>query len=756
MELAQYLERREALIRDAVPGIEPARRLALLTDEMLDALACDSCALIPPKTRWALVALGGYGAGALLPASDLDLLVVTDGTPARLKPFIEALLYPLWDAGLKVGHQVRDQRDQLRATREDLATLTAALTGRHIAGDDGLTGTVLNACARDAKKRSGQVLEALAQRPREGSAYLLEPDLKEGAGGRRDYDELTWTAAVLAGAPCSGPQGLVKHAMLAPDELDRLQDAADAVSSARWELQSAGAGQRMTLEAAADLSTDPARVQAALADTHHLLNFVRRRVRATPEPPRGTPDAEALFELVNSGESGRERIEELAWGERLEHLTPGLAALMPLRRPGLAHTLTVGAHCVAAACAVPALVSRERSEAPAAGLVHPVTDSRIIVAAALVHDIGKRDPGPGHPERGESAARDAALRLGLDEHGAAAAAVLVRNHLLLAETATRCDLDDEDAMLAAAETLGRQDLLAPLHVLTIADSMATGPGAWNEWTAALIGKLVARLDVALSPQVDGAGIAASARRVRESGLAALPSDARTERAFVSDAPLRYLAGRRVEQVLDQARLVAQLAEDRAPGAHALRVDPGPLEGSFVLTVVTPDRHALLATVAGVMALAGLDILSVDAMVTRSGIAVDTFTVRSATLARVTEETWSRFERLLAAALRDRLAIGVRLTERGRHYRTGSTGIDRVDVLPGDPYAAALRIRATDRPGLLYDIARAMADSGLEIRSMTATTRWNAADDVFRVTDANGEVPEEGLIGMLRMRLRELG
>ena len=53
-------------------------------------------------------------------------------------------------------------------------------------------------------------------------------------------------------------------------------------------------------------------------------------------------------------------------------------------------------------------------------------------------------------------------------------------------------------------------------------------------------------------------------------------------------------------------------------------------------------------------------------------------------------------------------------------------------------------------------ARAMADSGLEIRSMTATTRHGTADDVFRVTDSGGELPEEGLLGMLRMRLRELG
>jgi len=756
VELADYLERREALIRDAVPGIEPARRLALLTDDMLAQLARAASSQVPAKTSWALVALGGYGAGALLPGSDLDLLVLTDGSPSQLKPFVEAILYPLWDAGLKLGHQVRDRRDQLRATREELATLTSALTGRFVAGDEQLAREVLHACARDSAKRERAVLDEIQGRPREGSPYLLEPDLKEGAGGRRDYDELTWTAAVLTGTVQSDPRKLVGLGIIGGEELGRLEAAASLTAAARWELQKAGAGQLMTLDLAAELGTDPQLVQNALADTHHLLELARRRTRHADVAPTAPLQAQELFRLAGQGDEGRVMIESLAWSGRLEHLTPGIASLMPLRRPGLAHTLSVGAHCVAAACAISSIGTTIDAGSVAAASARAIADKRTLIAAALVHDIGKTLPGPGHAERGEPDAYDAALRLGLAKDEARSAASLVRNHLLLVETATRCDLDDEDAMLAAAEALGRQDLLAPLHLLTIADSMATGPGAWNEWTAALIGKLVTRLDVALSPEVDGAGIAAAARHVRESSLAALAPHATAERAFVTDAPLRYLAGREVKRVLEQANLVAQLAEERMPGAHVLRVDPGPLDGSFVLTVAARDRHGLLATIAGVMALSGLDILAVDALATGAGVALDTFTVRSATLAHVSDETWSRFERLLDAALRDRLSIGVRLTERRRHYHSGSTGIDRVDVLPGDPYAAALRIRATDRPGLLYDIARAMADSGLEIRSMTATTRWNTADDVFRVTDASGDVPEEGLIGMLRMRLRELG
>lgn len=756
MELATYLEQRDALIRDAVPGTDPARRLARLTDEMLVTLALNAEALVPAKARWALMALGGYGAGALLPASDLDLLLITDAAPSSLKPFVEAILYPLWDAGLKVGHQVRTSRDQTRAVREELATLTAALTGRRLVGDPALGTDALAACARDARKRSKDVLTLMRARPRPASPYLLEPDLKEGAGGRRDFDELTWIAAVLSGSPQAGPEALVEHKVLDEAALQQVRDAAETVTAARWELQAVGGGQLMSLDIAEDLRVDAASVQAALADTFHLLNDVRRRTAGARAAHAAPPSAADVFAMALKGELELPRLEELAWRGDLEHLIPGIAALMPLRRPGLAHTLTVGAHCLKATCAISRIGTDIDAGPVAARSAQSVTDPRALVAAALTHDVGKRIAGPGHAERGEGEARAAASLLGLDERACDTVALLVRHHLLLVETATRSDLDDEDAILSAAGVLGDRELLGPLHLLTIADSMATGPGAWNEWTATLIGKLVTRLDAALSPDVDGAGISAAAQVTRAAALERLPEQAVNERAFIRDAPLRYLADREPDVVVEHAALVGQLVEERAPGAHAVRIDVGPLEHTYNLTVAVRDRHGLLATLAGVMALAGLDILAVEAVGTRSGIALDTFTVSSATLAPIGTDNWSRLERLLEVALRDRLAIGVRLNERRRHYRASSMGIDRVEVLANDPYAAVVRIRATDRAGLLYDIARAMAESGLEIRSMTATTRHDTADDVFRVTDANGQVPEEGLLGMLRMRLRELG
>jgi [protein-PII] uridylyltransferase len=755
--MQRYLSAREELVRAAVPGIPSARRLARLTDEHLADLAEASASRhLGRRTRWTLIALGGYGSGALLPGSDLDLLVISNASSATLKPFAEDVLYPLWDAGLEVGHQVRSRRDQTRAVREDMKTLTSTLTGRVIAGDQDLGIGVLRDCAAGAGKRVASVMAELHERERPGSPYLLEPDLKEGAGGRRDFDELTWTAAVLTGAPQSDPSALVSLGLLSAEQLARLQSAADVIAAARWELDLMGASQPMTLDVADELETSPQEVQRALEDTYHILAQTRRRVLQRGGIDTGSMSSVEVTALLETGLDGLPALEEAIWAGRLETLVPGLADLMALRRPGVAHQLTVGAHC----CYAAALV-REISAGHTGGeAVHrsaaEIDDLRPVALTALVHDIGKETPGPGHAERGASTAYSAARAFGLDD-AADTMASLVRHHLLLPETASREDLDDEDAVLRVAEELGDRTLVAPLHVLTAADSIATGPTVWTEWHAALIGKLVARLDSALSDDVDGAGIATLAENTRDQALELSNGEDPHVAEFIRAAPMRYLAIREPEDVVADAGLVAEVRRAPAAEAHAVDVRLGPIRDSYRVTIAARDIPGLLATISGALALTGLDILSVEAHRGGPDVALDTFTVRSATRATPGPETWDKLERTLHQALLGSTAIGVRLAERRRDYRQEPRVAPSVDIQTDDAFAAVVAIRTPDRIGLLYDIAHAIELAGLDIVSVTATTRDGEARDVFRVTDLNGQVPRDaGLLGQLKMRLRELG
>ncbi|MBE0416669.1 MAG: HD domain-containing protein [Coriobacteriia bacterium] len=721
--MRRYLEERQELIGAAAPGTTSARRLALLTDEMLSDLAeGPAAASLPRRTRWSLIALGGYGAGALLPGSDLDLLIVSNASAAELRPFVETLLYPLWDAGLSVGHQVRSRREQVRAIREDVTVLTATLTGRVIAGDTSLGADVLRVCATDAARRTDATIALLHERPRTGSPYLLEPDLKEGAGGRRDFDELTWTASLLTGAPQSDPSPLVSLEVLDQADYTRLVKAADTIAAARWEMHVAQLGSVMTEELADELLTDPSLVQRALADTHHTLLRARRRVTepgwAAEEAPVAAAD---FFDLVSRGSASLAGLEETAWAGHLDHLVPGMSALMSLRRPGIAHTRTVGAHslaCAAESSEIMALATGSGSEDPVlAASTARVEDLRTLAVAALAHDVGKTEPGPGHAERGAVAVRAITARFGLSEEQAERAAALVRHHLLLATAASGIDLDDPAEIEAVAKLLGDPTLLAPLHILTVADSRATGPGAWNAWHADLVGTLVSRLDAALaSGQSNGAATGST------------PAHEHLE------------------------ALAQKIADNRAPAGHVLEIGSGPIPGSYRVNVAAPDRHGLLVIFAGTFALAGLDILAANSAPSRSGVALDTFIVTSATLAPVGADTWNRFERMLAASLAGRLALSVRLAERRRHYAPRVSGMTEVRI-EQDPRGALLHVRAPDRVGLLYDFARAVSESGLDVRSLTATSRAGWAEDTLRLEYATGT--GAGALGQLAMRLREL-
>ena len=757
-DMRSYLAAREALISSATPSVEAARSLAALTDDAVRELA--RAASSRSAGRVAVVALGGWGSGALLPSSDLDLLLLSDSSADKLKPFVEAVLYPLWDAGLEVGHQVRSPREQLHAIRDDLTTRTAALTGRVLAGDaDWAQHTLANGAA-NAAKHNRAIIGELQARPRPGSPYLLEPDLKNSAGGRRDYDELTWTAAILSGSVCQNPARLVDLGILSAEEYSALSRHADIVTAARFELARTGGGNYLSLDAADSLvHCDAGAVQLALAETALLLDRARERVARHVGPLRGglrgagpgplTPSE--VFSLLDAGESSLPALEIAAQSGRFDALLPGMRDLMTTRRPGLGHQLTVGAHSLRAA----ALCTQPHDDGALCASLESLASPRVLQVAALAHDCAKAVPGPSHAERGAGPARDTALRFGLTAEQAEDVADLVRMHLLLPETATRADLDDEDAILSAAGLVGRRELVAPLHLLTAADSIATGPTTWTPWLSTLVSALVARLDTALSDEVDGAGIASRSTTVREQALGLTPVELDSQRAFIEHAPLRYLANRTAEEVVSHARLVASLSASASATDTHISVAAGPAPDTFAVTVVATDKPELLARIAGAMALAGLDILAVDAYGAIGGIALDTFVVTSATRRAVGTDTFANLDRLLSAALRDRLELRTRLTERRRHYPASANGPITVRA-SSSGFDTAVHIVAPDRPGLLHDLASAVSACDLSIRWAKVLTVDGVATDTFHVVDSTGDrVDDDGVIGHLVMRLREV-
>ncbi|MTA24999.1 MAG: [protein-PII] uridylyltransferase, partial [Actinobacteria bacterium] len=160
-------------------------------------LECAEANLKKPKAV-SLTAVGGYGRGELSPGSDLDLLILHDGSEksATLAEFVNAFLYPLWNAKVSLDHSVRTRIETRDMAQEDIRVALGLLDIRLIAGNAELAAAVAADAIEDWRKSQDKYLPKLRKsiqdrEVRSGElAFLLEPDLKEARGGLRDINAL--------------------------------------------------------------------------------------------------------------------------------------------------------------------------------------------------------------------------------------------------------------------------------------------------------------------------------------------------------------------------------------------------------------------------------------------------------------------------------------------------------------------------------------------------------------------------------------
>lgn len=172
----------------------------------------------------ALVALGGYGRQELFPYSDIDLMILYHPEQqAEIKHVAEAILYPLWDTGLEVGHGVRTVDEAMDHAGQDFFFQVAMLDARFLAGSqelfDGLMARYRLRFIEGGREEFVRSMKACraARRERFGShSYLLEPHIKEGKGGMRDIQAMLWTAKVVFGL--DSLQDIVEAGILLEEE----------------------------------------------------------------------------------------------------------------------------------------------------------------------------------------------------------------------------------------------------------------------------------------------------------------------------------------------------------------------------------------------------------------------------------------------------------------------------------------------------------------------------------------------------------
>lgn len=791
--------------------------------DLVDRILGDALAENPGASSWAVLAMGSYARRELAPGSDVDVMLLHDGG-RRGTPHADAagaLWYPLWDAGFTLGQSVRSVKEALAVADDDLDALTALLDLRLVHGDRELA-TELSRRVRDlAPRRRERVVGALATAASERFeqpgpiAEMLEPDLKNGAGGLRDLQAPGWAGWLLPGDdddrdPLTGTgwQGgvarLVARGYLDAGDPGRLRDARtrflDArvalhrVGSARSDrlpvqdqdavaalvgasdadelVRSLGEAARAVVWITRDLwerllaaQAGPAGHRAvnrdlgdgvvlrdgrvgfatdAVVDTRTVLRAAEHAARARVPFERAAltrlasvTDIEwddeardAFVDLLAAGRGAIPMFETLDHVGVLVRVLPEWARVRARPQRNAYHRFTVDRHSLEAVAETSALL--DPTDPAGEGFDGDVARRArrdVLLLGALLHDIAKGSPRD-HSLAGEEIARAVAARMGVDATGVDDLGWLVRNHLLLADTATRRDLGDDRTITRYADAVGDDGRNALLYALTVGDSRATGPAAWNASKAALVRELFVKADARLHSEM----MAEELPDVRPELAERIGADEAD--AFLAAMPESYV----------RAFPVAELARhhDVLTGGDTVVEWTARGDGRWRCTVVAPDRTGLLATAAAALALVGFDIDAAAAYGHPSSRALEVFTGRDRFGRLATPEGLDAATATVASALAGAQspALEEQLRDRARRYRPSpASGVDRdVRVLvdtDASASATVVDVHAPDDVGLLARIAAVFADLDLDVSQAIVSTVGDRVVDVFYLHDATG-------------------
>jgi [protein-PII] uridylyltransferase len=238
----------EKLLLKDRQGRRCAERLCVMHDEIIRVLfEFVTTHLYPSENpteaeRMAIVATGGYGRGLMAPGSDIDLLfLLSYKQTAWGEQVAEAILYCLWDLGLKVGHATRSVDECIRQAKADMTIRTAILESRYLLGDKKLFDELMTRFDRQVVQGTGPefVAAKLAEREERHrkagqSRYLVEPNVKDGKGGLRDLHTLFWIAKYVYRV--RDVEELVDRSVFDQDELKLFRRCEDFLWSVRCNL----------------------------------------------------------------------------------------------------------------------------------------------------------------------------------------------------------------------------------------------------------------------------------------------------------------------------------------------------------------------------------------------------------------------------------------------------------------------------------------------------------------------------------------
>ena len=475
-------------------------------------------------------------------------------------------------------------------------------------------------------------------------------------------------------------------------------------------------------------------------DVHpEALTAARRSLFALTRQARSDEASRAMFLDIIAGKNHPGAVLPLMNETGvLGRFVPEFGRIVGQTQFNMYHHFTVDEHTLKAVETIHDIARGSESQLhPLSTELFPrIQNRRALYIAMLLHDTGK---GKGDQQiEGAKQARTASLRLGLPEEEADLVAWLVGNHLEMSDTAQRRDITDPQTIARFAAKVGTLERLRLLLILTVADIRAVGPGVWNGWKGQLLRDLYHATEAVLrggrtddrSVRAQLAERAEAARQLLAERIGPVPQLAAIEAAywvgFGADAHARHAAA--LSAKAGQSIIIASQVDAARSATEIL--------------ISAPDRPGLFADLCGALSAAGANIVAAHLYDAGQGRVLDVFDVQDARGQPLGADHAQALERL-TTDLRAAAAGGEGLRRPGKappaSRRQAAFIIPPLVVIEREPGVdrAIVEVSGRDRPGLLFDIARELAEARLSIRSAHVGAYGERVHDVFYVEPLGG-------------------
>ncbi|MGO9543339.1 MAG: [protein-PII] uridylyltransferase [Rhodomicrobium sp.] len=468
------------------------------------------------------------------------------------------------------------------------------------------------------------------------------------------------------------------------------------------------------------------------------LRLIRASLKLIDDNFRANPEANRLFmELLTSRDAPETTLRYMNEAGVLGRFIPDFGRVVAMAQFNMYHHYTVDEHTIRAVGILSHIEKGEiGKELPlSTEIASSIQNRRGLYLALLMHDVAKAVKGD-HSIVGAAMTRKLALRMGLEPGEAETAAWLVEQHLVMSQIAQHRDISDPKTVKDFADIVQSPERLNLLLLLTASDIRAVGPSTWNGWKGQLLRSLYYDSEPLLAGghtrQPRNARIVAAQVRLRET-LASWPP-AEVDRFIDRHEPDYWLKTDTARQV-QHANLIRSFESGHPTVVFEVTSDA--FRSLTELTLVTEDHPRLLALFAGTCAAAGANIASAQISTTRDGLVLDTLFLQRVLTDEEEIERGQKIARTIDDILAGRRSIDTLETVRKRQRpKTGAFTVPPDVILDNTASQGqtVIEVRALDRPGLLFDLARGLSDLGLDIASAHIATFGERAVDVFYVTD----------------------